>query len=235
MIVPENISSEGWDWYEENQIDWDYIDHLHFVGGKECWNSEEMESSRVLETTELAYKQHEDYWKDSEECLYCLQCHNEDGLNWEEEYEYFLEECERLELKRWEIYSTDTQQLHLQGELLKHKRYQKKRKHKKDHKTWVWHNDGCWWEIQFKTHKHKRAEKVFTEEEVYGVDPYHSWEDLYKYELCENYIDCPSCEGHCAEGYCIRCDWCYKMEGLSWDDANFIEYWDYYDVWKRQV
>ena len=250
MIAPENISSEGWDWYEENQIDWDYIDHLHFVGVKECWNSEEMEDPRCyseyyLHTNEEIFDILEErsewfghfyYDLDSQ---YYDECEAgwydpPEGLTWEEEHSLYLEELDEgcdfeSSLDSW-MQPMICDLKHLQGELLKHKRYQKKRKHKKDdtrhHEKYKnafgkWHHIRRGYRVVHRgSFKHLRAERVYTEDEYFDEGGYY----LYGSEV-------PLCDGYCTEGVCMSCDWNMEMYDLDWCDDCFIEYWDYAEVW----
>ena len=82
---------------------------------------------------------------------------------------------------------------------LKHKRYQKKRKHIKDtkrhfrevkrHQCWVEYTERSY--HAHVTYKHLRAQKVFLEEEYYDTDPsnwYDEWfHDPYELDYC-NYV-----------------------------------------------
>lgn len=118
---------------------------------------------------------------------------------WEEEYNSYKEECERLKLTRWDLYSPSMEEYHLQHELTKHKRYNKKCKRQKDYKTWVWNSKGCWWELRFKTHKHLQAQKEYTEDEyfedVYFDVPDGGWfvynrsNDTYEFDINETNDD----------------------------------------------
>lgn len=114
-----------------------------------------------LKTVEDAYGQQE---------LYFLMCGDPeydtfpDGyenfvpLTWEEEYEMYLTSL--VEEEPLENTFSIPDQL-----LSKHKVWERKRKRSKDKKTWVYPRDTCWWGLQFKLHKHKRALRVYTEDD----------------------------------------------------------------------
>ena len=167
-----------------------------------------------------------------------------DAPTWEEEYSLFLEEVEEdfdSSLDSW-MQPMICDLKHLQGELVKHKRYKKKAKHTND-KKWTdyekrpsrveWYEWGDRYNAYAKntTHKHKRAEKVF-EKEAYDKYFSYVWDEDYPIDGIYKEAP-PRCKGNCADGYCIRCDWDYAMYNLHWDDDEFIEYWDWEDVWIR--
>ena len=207
MIVPENISSEGWDWYEENQIDWYYIDHLQSGEVKEYWNSEGLEDPRCyseyyLHTNEEIFDVlegrgewfgHFYYDLDSQHYDECERGWYDpsDGLTWEEEHSLYLEELDEgcdfeSSLDSW-VQPMICDLKHLQGELLKHSRYKKKQKHQKDKRRTVKpvkqvRMRGCMCTTCRKSnawnHKHLRAQKIYTEEE-YFYDPSFDYDDVF--------------------------------------------------------
>lgn len=96
----------------------------------------------------------------------------------EEEYDLYLGDCERLELKRWDMYTISDKELHFQEGLVKHFLYKKKRKHIKDKKYTRYEKSplrvegyelGDRYSAYEKniTHKHKRAERVYLEDEYF--------------------------------------------------------------------
>lgn len=68
----------------------------------------------------------------------------------------------------------------------KNKRWDKKRKYPKDKNNTVFKCKG-WWESEFNTHKHKRAQRVFTQEE-YDIDFWYDDEDFVDF-YDEEYTD----------------------------------------------
>jgi len=77
---------------------------------------------------------------------------------------------------------------HLSSALVKHKRWNKKRKHNKDGNTTRIKYEG-WWESEFNTHKFRRSLKVFTEDEWFEKEiPWY--EDPYELDYCNYTMEC---------------------------------------------
>ena len=220
-----------------DDLDYLYPEDLHptdciYVAWEvfDLWERNEQEMS-----TELCYKNNE-YLENEWQREYDLKYDHGyyDELYWEEEYEMYSEQEEEYENWLWSL-TDDALEIGKEQKLIRYKDkiWNKRKKHIKDtkrhfrevkrHQCWIEYAEVSYHEHV--THKHKRAEKVYTEDEYFDCDGDDINFDPDDYEF--------QCNGNCAEGYCISCDWAYAMYGLRWDDPYFIEYWGWEKVWKR--
>ncbi|MCP4988867.1 MAG: hypothetical protein GY928_23280 [Colwellia sp.] len=212
MIKPTNISSEGWDWYESMQIDW-YLYECHQAGEfEEHYNYNEYFDHMVMPYMDIRcsldndtifhalqekgewfghfyYDLDSQYYDECEAGWFdpCTQ------LSWEEEYEMFCDSEASVYLN----YKDCVHERQVQQTLHKASTWsRKKRKHLRDKKyffrdvkrkqckveyiEWSYGEHVCF--------KHKRAEKVYVEEE-YNEDKYEYYDDTFDYPYDEEYED----------------------------------------------
>ena len=199
MISPSIIVSLGWEDYEYNVDDLEYMETL----GEFAWHSDELEDPRCYSEYYLA--SNEDIFSMLEErgdfiCnkYYSLgsqhydsmeeYCYWEDtSTHWEEEYELFCEQ--QTSYTKQEDLEFDSKFDLQQQQLIKRKDKinNKRKKHNKDKLSYEFRYKNfykCTCERcqMGKQHKHLRAQKVYYEQEETWDNYYFShfdWEDYY--------------------------------------------------------
>lgn len=102
-----------------------------------------------------------------------------------------------------------------------------KHKIKTDGKT------SSWWEDII--HPNKTADKVankvrvedYIDYEDEPVNPFYEYSDDCFFDGDWNELECHE------EGVCMLCDWNrMATKSTGWDSGNFIEWWDYKEIWE---
>ena len=231
MISPSIIVSLGWEDYEYNVDDLEYMETL----GEFAWHSDELEDPRCYSEYYLA--SNEDIFSMLEErgdfiCnkYYSLgsqhydsmeeYCYWEDtSTHWEEEYELFCEQ--QTSYTKQEDLEFDSKFDLQQQQLIKRKDKinNKRKKHNKDKLSYEFRYKNfykCTCERcqMGKQHKHLRAQKVYAPDEVFGRGLYSNGEDIYITSIEElDYYD---------EEYTDHWDWSDYVD----ETGKVLESWE---------
>ena len=179
----------------------------------DLWERNEQEMS-----TELCYKNNE-YLENEWQREYDLKYDHGyyDELYWEEEYEMYSEQEEEYENWLWSL-TDDALEIGKEQKLIRYKDkiWNKRKKHIKDtkrhfrevnrHQCWIEYSEVSYHEHV--THKHKRAERIYTEEEYLDTYDEYTWYETEWLGLnYEWWLEDPWLYDEVGYGWLINEDW----------------------------